>query len=137
MNATLRDAFTNRRGRSPVGNLELYAWFFLRISGVVLLGLAVFHLLYMHLAVGVDNMDFDLVAARWANPFWKIFDLFLLVFALSHGMTGLRLVIDDYIHHPGWLAAVKSAAFVAYVFFLGIGAYIIFTFVPPIPGMIP
>jgi succinate dehydrogenase / fumarate reductase membrane anchor subunit len=137
MNATLRSAFTNRRGRVPVGNLELYSWFFLRVSGVVLLGLAVFHLLYMHLAVRVDNMDFDLIAARWANPFWKIFDFFLLVFALSHGMTGLRLVIDDYIHPPGWLAAAKAVAFLAYIFFLGIGAYIIYTFVPPIPALLP
>lgn len=133
MNATMREAFTNRRGRSPTGNLELYAWFFMRISGVVLLGMAVFHLLYMHLAVGVDNIDFDLIAERWRNPLWRIFDFFLLVFALSHGMSGLRLVIDDYIHSPRWLAATKAAAFLAYVFFLGIGAYIIFTFVSPMP----
>lgn len=136
MNTTIRDSFSTRRGRPPSGNLELYAWFFMRISGVVLLGIAVFHLLYMHLAVQVDNMDFDLVAERWSNPFWKVFDFFLLIFALSHGMTGLRLVMDDYVHHPGWLAFAKGVAFIAYIFFLGIGSYIIFTFVPPIPGMI-
>jgi succinate dehydrogenase / fumarate reductase membrane anchor subunit len=137
MNATLRDAFNSRRGRSPTGNLELYAWFFMRVSGVVLLGLAVFHLLYMHLAVGVDNMDFDLVARRWENPFWRIFDFFLLIFALSHGMTGLKIVIDDYIHSARWLAVTKAAAFVVYIFFLGIGAYIIFTFVTPLPPVLP
>ncbi len=137
MNATLRDAFTNRRGRTPTGNLELYAWFFMRVSGVVLLGLAVFHLLYMHFAVGVDRIDFDLIAERWANPLWRIFDLFLLVFALSHGMTGLRLVIDDYVHTPRWLATAKATALLVYIFFIGIGAYIIFTFVSPTPAMVP
>lgn len=134
MNTTLQNAFSQRRGRAPSGNLELYAWIFMRLSGVVLLGLAVFHLLYMHLVIQVDNIDFALIAERWRNPLWKVFDFFLLLFALSHGMTGLRLVIDDYIHSPRWLAAVKGAALVAYVFFLGIGAYIILTFVPPLPG---
>jgi len=137
MNTTLRDAFNQRRGRAPSGNLELYAWFFMRVSGVVLLGLAVFHLLYMHLAIQVDNIDFALVSERWRDPFWKTFDFFLLLFALSHGMTGLRLVIDDYVHNPRWLAFAKGAAFVAYVFFLGIGAYIILTFIPPVPGANP
>jgi succinate dehydrogenase / fumarate reductase membrane anchor subunit len=131
MNATLERAFTQRRGRSPGGNLELYAWFFMRVSGVMLLGLAVFHLLYMHFAIGVDEINFALVAARWTNPFWKIFDFFLLLFALTHGMVGLRTILDDYVHRPGWLVASKAGAFLVYIFFLGIGAYIIYNFVPP------
>ncbi len=121
-------AFEGRRGRPPSGNFELYSWFFMRISGVVLLGLAVFHLFWMHMVIGVDNIDFDVVAQRWANPLWRLYDVFLLAFALTHGMNGLRIVVDDYVHRPGWAAAVKSVLFIVLVLFLGMGAYIIFTF---------
>ena len=41
------------------GNAELYAWFFMRVTGLVLLFLAVFHLLYMHLVIGVDGTLYE------------------------------------------------------------------------------
>jgi succinate dehydrogenase / fumarate reductase, membrane anchor subunit len=131
MNATLQASFANRRGREPRGGLELWSWLFMRISGVVLLGLAVFHLFWMHVVIGVENIDFALVAERWQNPLWRLYDLLLLVFALTHGMNGLRMVIDDYVRSPGWLVLAKSAAFVIYSVFLIMGAYIIFAFQPP------
>lgn len=130
MNATLNRSFTNRRGRVPRSNFELYSWFFMRISGVVLLGLAVFHLFWMHFVIGVEEIDFDLIAERWRNPLWKLYDFFLLLFALTHGVNGFRYVLDDYVHRPGWLAFAKAAVFVVYVAFLGMGAYIILTFAP-------
>lgn len=128
MNGNLSRAFVNRRGRVPHGNFELYSWLFMRISGLVLLVIAVFHLFYMHFAIGVDNIDYDLIAARWTNPLWKVFDFFLLFFALTHGINGLRYIVDDYVHRPGWAVAVKSFIFLVYVALLGIGAYIILTF---------
>ncbi|HEX7049606.1 MAG TPA: succinate dehydrogenase, hydrophobic membrane anchor protein [Longimicrobiales bacterium] len=130
MNSNLNRAFVNRRGRVPRGNLELYSWIFMRISGVILLGIAVFHLFYMHFVIGVDNIDFMVVAERWANPLWRVFDFFLLLFALTHGMNGFRYVLNDYLHSPGFLVATKAVVFVAYVLLLGIGAFIIFTFTP-------
>lgn len=130
MNDTLARAYTNRRGRTPEGNWELYSWLFMRISGVLLLGLAVFHLFWMHIAIGVDNIDFQTVVERWANPLWKLYDFFLLAFALTHGMNGLRVIMDDYIHGAGWRVFWKSFGFVVYAVFLGMGAYIILTFTP-------
>ena len=123
-------AFGRRRGRPPSSNFELYSWFFMRISGVVLLGLAVFHLFWMHAVLGVDQIDFDVVTQRWANPLWRLYDFFLLAFALTHGMNGLRIIVDDYVHKAGWLTAVKAVLFVIFAAFLGMGAYIIVTFTP-------
>ncbi|HEY8469063.1 MAG TPA: succinate dehydrogenase hydrophobic membrane anchor subunit [Longimicrobiales bacterium] len=124
------EAFGRRRGRPPNSNFELYSWFFMRISGVILLGLAVFHLFWMHAVIGVDQIDFDVVAQRWTNPLWRLYDLFLLAFALTHGMNGLRIIVDDYVHKAGWLTAVKAVLFVIFAAFLGMGAYIIVTFTP-------
>jgi succinate dehydrogenase / fumarate reductase membrane anchor subunit len=110
---------------------EAHAWLFMRLSGVVLLGLAVFHLFWMHFAIGVDNIDFQTVAGRWANPLWRVYDFALLVFALTHGVNGFRTVLEDYVRRPGRLLAVKGVVYTLAFLLLSMGAYIIFTFEVP------
>jgi succinate dehydrogenase / fumarate reductase membrane anchor subunit len=52
--------------------------------------------------------DYDFVAERWHNPAWRVFDWMLLVLALSHGLNGLRWIVDDYVRVPGRRKAVKG-----------------------------
>lgn len=113
------------------GNLELYAWFFMRASGLVLLFIATFHLLYMHLYARVETIDYDFVVRRWAHPGWRLFDWLLLTFALSHGTNGVRTVIDDYV--PRGLANVvcKWIAFGLALFFFVMGTQVIVTTAAP------
>ena len=121
------------RGRQRVrrsSNFELYAWYFMRISGLILLVIAVFHVLYMHINVGVENIDFDDVAARWDSPFWRIFELFLLVFGLSHGINGTRQVLDDYIHSRGWRVVARTTIYMVGLVIGVMGAYVLFAFKP-------
>jgi succinate dehydrogenase / fumarate reductase membrane anchor subunit len=35
---------------------------------------------------------------RWPILGWRIYDIFLLAFAFSHGVLGLRQILFDYIH---------------------------------------
>ncbi len=119
------------RRPAPSGTLEVYSWFFMRVSGVVMLFIVVFHLLWMHLVIGVENIDFDVVAQRWQNPLWRIFDLSLLVFALSHGTNGTRWVLEDHIPSHGWRVAAKWTLYVLVLVVGAMGAYVIFTFQPP------
>jgi succinate dehydrogenase hydrophobic anchor subunit len=88
-----------RGGRErPIGGFELWAWLFMRISGLVLLILAVGHTLIMHLpSGGVDRVDFGFVAARWGSPFWRTWDWMMLTLALIHGINGLRNITLDYV----------------------------------------
>jgi succinate dehydrogenase / fumarate reductase, membrane anchor subunit len=86
----------------PVGGFELWMWLFMRISGIVLLLLAVGHTLIMHLpADGVERVDYAFVAQRWASPFWRTWDWMMLTLALVHGVNGLRNVTLDYVRRPG------------------------------------
>lgn len=119
----------SRRGVpvQPRSRFELYAWLFMRLSGVVLLLMAVFHLLYMHLFLGVDNIDFDVIASRWANPLWRLFDFTLLAFGFTHGMNGLRVVLGEYVHGTVRRPLSMIVAFV-YVALILMGAWIIFSF---------
>ena len=69
----------------PAGGLELYAWLFMRVSGILLVLLALGHLAIMHLYYGVENIDFSLVAERWANPLWRLPASYLRAARLASG----------------------------------------------------
>lgn len=115
----------------PAGGFELWAWLFMRLSGIALLFLAVFHLILMHHLIGVENLSFDVVAERWANPWWRIYDFVLLWLALLHGANGLRVVLEEHVSSPGWRLTVKSVtAFLGFLL-LTMGTYIILAFQPP------
>lgn len=118
-------------GTPPSGRLEMVSWLFMRVSGIVLLVMAVFHLLLMHYGIGVENLSFDVVAKRWASPWWRLYDFFLLAFALIHGVNGARVVIDDYMRPRGWRLFAKIALTLTFVALIVMGAYVILTFDVP------
>jgi succinate dehydrogenase / fumarate reductase membrane anchor subunit len=127
-----RGAGRANQGRDrPAGGFELWSWLFMRISGLVLLFLAVGHVLIMHvLDEGVDRVDFGFVAARWASPFWRTWDWALLVLALLHGINGLRVIVQDYVKWPGARFAVNMLfSVVGFVLFV-LGTVVVFTFDP-------
>lgn len=120
-----------RRRRPTTGsNFELYAWFFMRVSGVFLLFLVFGHVLIVHVINDITAVNYVFVAHRWASPFWRTYDWLMLVLALTHGANGLKIVIEDYVHRPGWrvLAMAVLASFA--VVFVIIGSVVILTFEP-------
>jgi succinate dehydrogenase / fumarate reductase membrane anchor subunit len=119
------------RQLQPGNRLEAYSWLFMRVSGVILLLAAVFHLLWMHLVIGVDHINFEIVARRWENPLWRVFDLTLLIFALVHGTNGTRWVLEDYIQSPGWQILAKWFLYVLAIIVGAMGAFVIFAFETP------
>jgi succinate dehydrogenase / fumarate reductase membrane anchor subunit len=112
----------------PASNFELYSWFFMRISALVLFLMAVFHLVYMHIVIGLDQISFQVIAQRWQSPGWRLFDLFLLTFGWIHGSNGIRIILDDYIHPQGWKVLTKSILYVLTFILIVLGAYVVFTF---------
>jgi succinate dehydrogenase / fumarate reductase membrane anchor subunit len=121
-----------RPGRDrPSGGFELWSWLFMRISGVVLLFLAVGHVLIMHvLDTGVSRVDFAFVALRWQSPFWRTWDWALLVLALVHGINGLRIVVQDYVRWPAVRFAVNMLFAVTGFALFVLGTVVVFTFDP-------
>jgi len=85
-----------RRRRS----FETWSWFFMRLSGLALVFLALIHFTITHIANDVVTTNHAFVAERWDNPAWRLFDWLLLALALGHGLTGLRRIIDDYVRRP-------------------------------------
>ena len=115
----------------PVGGLELWSWLFMRISGVVLLFLAVGHVLIMHvLDGGVSRVNFGFVAVRWQSPVWRTWDWALLVLALIHGINGLRVIVQDYVKWPSARFAVNMLFYVVGFGLFALGTVVVFTFDP-------
>lgn len=114
-------------------NFELYAWLFMRISGIVLVFLVLGHLFIMNmLDGGVQRINFAFVAGRWASPFWQIWDLSMLWLAMLHGTNGLRTVINDYAERDQTRFWLKSLLYVSSAFVILLGTLVIFTFDPSI-----
>ena len=120
-----------RVGRErPAGGFELYSWYFFRISGLLLIFLAITHVVIMHVINTVDEIDWQFVADRWGSPFWRAFDWLMLFLALLHGLNGARLAVDDYIRARGWRIFAHSILWSAAVIFLIIGSIAVLTFNP-------
>jgi succinate dehydrogenase / fumarate reductase membrane anchor subunit len=118
----------------PAGGWPLALWFWMRISAIGMVGLVVGHLYIMHIINSTDTIDFRFVAERFAGPWWRLYDLVILFFAMSHGLVGLRGICDDYIHHRGWRVTAEVGMWIAGVVFLALGALVLFTFQAPGPG---
>lgn len=103
-------------------------WYFLRVSGVLLILLAGGHLFITHYLNVPSETTFDFVAPRWANPLWRTFDWLLLMAALWHGLLGLRYSVSDLIRSRGWRVFAMALVWLAGFIFTAIGTMTIFTF---------
>jgi succinate dehydrogenase / fumarate reductase membrane anchor subunit len=114
----------------PDSGLELYAWLFMRISGVVLLFMALGHLAIMHIINNIEVINYSFVAKRFMTPFWRTYDLVMLWLALIHGANGIRTLMEDYISAPGWRLVSLASLYVVSFIILALGSLVIFTFQP-------
>lgn len=119
------------RRERPMGGMELWAWLFMRVSGLILVVLAVGHVIIVHLIdEGVGRVDFGFVALRWASPLWRTWDWAMLVLALVHGVIGIRNIVLDYVRPPGIRLAITGAFVVVGFAMFVLGTVVVFTFDP-------
>lgn len=117
--------------RLPVGSrggFEVASWFFMRISGLFLVFLALYHLVWWNLVIGVEHLDSQVVIERWNNPLWRFFNIALVTFAMLHGLNGARYSIEDYVRTPGRQVAVKAVVYTIVLATLLFGVYALVTF---------
>ncbi len=109
-------------------NFERYAFLFMRLSGVLLLLLAVGHMMIQHVLRDVHSLTLQVVQDVWRSWGWRVYDLLLLIFAILHGFNGLRQVLQDYIHKPGAVKTIGYVLVVLIVLTIIWSAVAIFTF---------
>jgi succinate dehydrogenase / fumarate reductase, membrane anchor subunit len=116
----------------PAGGFELGMWFFMRISGLILVFLALGHLFITHILNNVEMINYYFVATRWANPhtgvLWRLWDLAMINLAMLHGFNGLRQVLDEYVIRPGRRVVVHTLIWTSAIALMGLGTYAILMF---------
>jgi succinate dehydrogenase hydrophobic anchor subunit len=128
----------------PSWNLEYMMWIFTRISGLALILLAVLGI-SLGLVMGArTQMDLGTLMRwtffpnpshvlasdipdlyLWANGFWQIIQILVIVFAATHGFNGLRVVIEDYSKPGFWQAAFRFLIFLLWIFSGLVGIYVV------------
>lgn len=122
-------AVSTLRPQTQRGSMwQLFSWYFLRVSGAALVVLALGHLFVTHYLNVPAETTSSFVLERWRNPLWRTFDWLLLILALTHGMQGLMLSVDDYLHRPGLRVGAQAVVWLSALVFTALGSITIFTF---------
>ena len=118
--------------RPEASGSERFWWYFMRLSGLALVILALGHMFIMHVLVELTGgeINFAFVQSRWGTPFWRIYDLLLLLLAFVHGANGTRIVITDYIAHPTARRLLLTLLLVVTAIWLLLGMAVIAFFDP-------
>jgi len=122
-------------------------WFFTRVSGVALLLMGAFSLIYANLAGGYGAMDagaqmrwafFPIgfhvessaveVTPNFANAFWQIYSFLLMSLAATHGLNGIRIILTDYIRRPLLQAWVQALLFGIWLVTMIAAIFLIFVY---------
>jgi len=129
---TIKAPVTRQQSNRPTGSsIDVWTWFFMRISGIVLLFLVLGHFTIVHLiGGGVDRVNFAFVAGRWSSPFWQTWDWTMLFLGMLHGANGMKVLINDYVRKPGARAALKSSLYTMTFVLILLGTLIIVSFDP-------
>ncbi|HWK88431.1 MAG TPA: succinate dehydrogenase, hydrophobic membrane anchor protein, partial [Longimicrobium sp.] len=110
------------------GRFEVRSWLFMRVTGVLLLFMVLYHLVWWNLLVGVEHLSAEMVLERWNNPLWRLFNVGLATFALLHGLNGLRYSIEDYVRNPKARRIAKGIAYTVVLLTLAWGVFALLTF---------
>ncbi len=126
-------------------NLDYVMWLFTRLSGLALFVLAFFGVVGALLLGAreqldlpalmrwtffpnpnhVVNSDIPDVTLGWANAFWQIMMILVLVFGVTHGFNGLRMVIEDYLGQSVSQVLLRGVIFLLWLFFMIMGIFVI------------
>ncbi|UCH92741.1 MAG: succinate dehydrogenase, hydrophobic membrane anchor protein [Candidatus Aminicenantes bacterium] len=97
------------------------AWLLQRVTAVILFIIVIYHFVYYHFIIqGVYS--WKEVAARMQSPWFNLLQFVFLVTALYHGLNGIWMVTEDYIHGKIWRMIIFSLILILglALFFVGI-----------------
>lgn len=134
MATTISNTRTIPRKVQVQTNFENLAYFFMRMSGISLLLLAVGHIFVQLILNDVHNLTLIFVQQQWDAWGWKAYDMLLLIFALAHGLNGLRNILSDYVHNPRRMQIVSYVLLGFFIITVIVAGYGIAAFDPNAAG---
>ncbi len=96
------------------------AWLLQRISAVVLFVLLILHYVTYHFLANGD-VPWKEVVAKMQSPWFNLMQFLFLLTALYHGLNGVWMVVEDYIHNRFWRLSIFSLILIggSALFFVG------------------
>ncbi len=110
----------------------LFLWVMQRVSGVFLVVLLFFHVIWLHYVDPESVLTVAGVQLRLQALLFGITDTLLLGFAVFHGLNGVRAVLFDYVASPRWRRISSALLLAAGVVLTGYGLW---AFLPFVLGM--
>lgn len=126
-------------------NFEYLMWVFTRLSGLALILLAIFGMgaaFWMGARTQMDvgtlfrwtffpnpnhviNSDIPDVTLGWANAYWQVMQMLVFFFGVTHGVNGLRVVIEDYLKASWGRVFLRGLLFLFWLFMIIVAIYVI------------
>jgi len=129
----------------PGFSFEYIMWIFTRLSGVGIILLAIFGMsgaFLMGARTQVDlptlmrwtffpnpnhvvNSEIPDLTLGWATAYWQIMQILIIFFGVTHGLNGLRIVIEDFVGQSAWQPLLRGLLFLLWLFALIVAIYVI------------
>jgi succinate dehydrogenase / fumarate reductase membrane anchor subunit len=120
--------YSRARVRPSGSRREVFYWYLMRITGLMLFVLALAHFSILHFIWDPAEQTAEFVInERWNRLFWRGFDWLLLMMVLFHGFIGMRIVVLDYIRPPRWRTLLLWLLYGLAVVLFVIGTQVIVT----------
>lgn len=128
-------------------SFEYLMWIFTRISGLALILMAIVGLsmaLFMGARTQMDmgtllrwsffpnsyhvvNSDIPDVVPGWANAYWQVMQLIIVFFGVTHGVNGLRIIVEDYMGSTWVRIFLRGLLFLLWIFLFLVAIYVVTT----------
>ena len=129
-------------------SFEYLMWIFTRISGLALILLSTFGItaaLWLGARTQMDlgtlmrwtffpnsnhvvSSEIPDLVPYWANAFWNVMQILIVFFGVTHGMNGLRVVVEDYLGSTWVKTFLRGLIFLLWPFIILISVYVILTY---------
>ena len=135
---------TSRKVAKRGFNLDYAMWLFMRLSALSLYVLGLTGLTAALLMGARTQTDLNTLI-RWTffqnpshvfssdivnldgfiNPYWQIMQITALFFGVTHGLNGLRIVVEDYMGSSWWRQIWRGFIFFLWLFILLVAVYVV------------
>ncbi len=125
-------------------NLDYIMWLFMRLSALALYLVGLTGLIAAFVMGARTQTDVSTLI-RWAffpnsfhvvssdivnidgfmNAFWDIMQFLAVFFGVTHGINGLRIVVEDFISSSWWRPIWRGFIFILWIFMLLVAIYVV------------
>ena len=102
------------------------AWLLQRISAVILFIILIYHFVVYHFLSSGKAPQWSEIIAKMKSPWFLLLQFIFLTTALYHGLNGVWMVVEDYIHSKYWRLFIFSIIVLAAFSLLFVGISTLF-----------